>query len=592
MEVTAAASASASAPTFASTYFGATTPARISRAVMLGAGVTWLAVQLAFRGVHDRAWWVTLLEHAAEGGLVGGLCDWFAISRVYSAALSNFTKVADGLSDVVIGVVFPSSVGAPNPHERIRELLDAPKTRAAVVDYVRRHAPDEQAVSNLVRTQWNARISPLLAEWLASVDLRAKLLGREMGPSLLDQPAVRHALERCLRGVLADERRTANLRDLLVATGRDVKLASFVGVRNAAETRERVRELYDEHSRDTVIQWLMSVDLRGALRTSGANGGLLQDETIRRVIAHNLRLATKDKERTGRLHAAVVREYGEVVLKSFFPFDITVARVANWFLDEEELHGYVSKIADVIEGPPTQGGAALQGLLQEYTLEYLKGWHDLSEPERRKAAERIHDKVLPEVLDSMVDTLFDAMNTTTVEQILEKAVSPKLVHDRLNALADWLARPDRTSSSEWSAALREYAGAWLETWGALDVGVRRTAARQLVELTDPLLVGTVSDALWSVREQIVQAGGRGTFADIGWVRELAEILGDQLAAAGNVREKGRNALAEYLRSLDPEAVVHELRRHTQEPLDRIQLNGAVLGLGLGSAAGAVVLALG
>jgi hypothetical protein len=575
-------------PARSGAWLGATRSARLARLVMLAAGMTWAVLQYQYRGVHEREWWVTMVEHGAEGALVGALCDWFAISKVYAAARANFTRVADAVAELAMDIALPSG-GRVSP-ARLRDLLESAKATETVVELVRRRAPDRDAVESQVRDQWAKRVRPGLVEWLATVDLRTALLDGVETPALLEQPAIRHVVERCLRAALSDPQRTRRLRDRFVELGRGVTLASLLGVSNPAEARELLRRLHDEHARERTIGWLASADLRGALRSSGGRAGLLQAPAIRSVVAHNLRHATGDLARTHRLLGLLQTYYGDTVVARPMGFAVTFGFLLGQ-LDPRTVHAYMSKVAEAVEAPPDAASGAWQQLGQEYLVAYLDAWHGLGEAERLAAAAAIHDAVLPELIDGLADVLFESARHATVEELLDRTVSTERLHGLLSKVAEAFSRPVGTDRVSWAPALREYAGAWLETWAALPLETRRLGARQLVALGDGLLVATVTDALWSVREQVVTVGWKGSLADIGWLRELAQFVGGKLADAGDLKEEGRRRLAAWLRGLDPDAFIHELRRHTQEPLDAIQLNGALLGLGLGGAAGLFIAAL-
>lgn len=567
---------------------GLTRWALAARVILVLSLALWAALVWAFRGRPEPGW-VVVLKHSAEGAMVGALCDWFAISKVYRQAHARFPELVSQVSRVVVRDMV--RVGSLAQARVLREKLDQPETTALVTRWARDTLPRGAALHAVIERLWTDRVKQPVRAWLCAVDLRSALLGGRTGPGLLSQPAVRYALEVCLRSALSSKERTAQLRELLCATGRNLTVLQLAGVRGRDDARELTRRLYDEHWRAHTIEWLSTVDVRGALQAQGGSSGLLREQTIRSVVAHCVRHAASDAERTHRLREAVLLKFGHVQLARLGFLSVTVADAVEWFLSERVLHQRVGHVADVIEAPPGERTEPLHAVLQEYAEAYLDGWHELSPEQRREAAARIHDLVAPQIIDGVADTLYEGLAATSLERLLRAVVTEDLMQRRIEALADLLADPDAATRSEaWLEAARRYAGAWLEAWHALPPEVRERAAAELLELAGPPLVRAATTWVETQRESLLRVCEGGRLSDLAWVCALVDLVEVLLAQAGDIETKTVQMLTDRLGSMGQDGFVDMLEARTRPSLDAIQFNGALLGGVLGATAGGLMVA--
>jgi hypothetical protein len=107
-----------------------------------------------------------IIEHAFEGALVGGLCDWFAVKKTYAAIQSNHATVADGIGRYIKQEVLNAGV----MRARVISMLDSQETMIAVRDKVSVSMPSEKKIADAIRGQWKPLRDPVY-KWIAGLDL-------------------------------------------------------------------------------------------------------------------------------------------------------------------------------------------------------------------------------------------------------------------------------------------------------------------------------------------------------------------------------------------------------------------------------------
>ena len=143
-----------------------TTAARIAWAIigasLLGWVVTFLLPETA---------WVTVVRHACEGGFVGGICDAFAIGKVYSKVEANFEDLTNAVSNTVIDdMIKPEEVVL-----QLQDRLHEPDVARQLMEKLESKAPSRAAIHGYLDDTWRQTLQERCVQWLVHLDVSATL---------------------------------------------------------------------------------------------------------------------------------------------------------------------------------------------------------------------------------------------------------------------------------------------------------------------------------------------------------------------------------------------------------------------------------
>jgi uncharacterized membrane-anchored protein YjiN (DUF445 family) len=115
--------------------------------------------------------WVTVLRHACEGGFVGGICDAFAIGKVYSKVEANFEELTGAVSSTVIDdMIKPEEIV-----DQLQEHLRQPEVARDLLEKVEKRAPSQEVVRRYLGDIWHDTLRDRCIEWLVHLDASATL---------------------------------------------------------------------------------------------------------------------------------------------------------------------------------------------------------------------------------------------------------------------------------------------------------------------------------------------------------------------------------------------------------------------------------
>lgn len=154
---------------------------------------------------------VAFLRHALEGAFVGGLCDAFAIWRVYVTIESGY----DPLSREVSRFVSRDIVRADNLVADVRASLDSPDTTKAVRTLLDDRFPSQAKLTEVCLGFWKDDLRDVVLERAIKADLQKMLDAPTDAADILDDADVRMVLRHCLSATIADTERAGRLHKLL-----------------------------------------------------------------------------------------------------------------------------------------------------------------------------------------------------------------------------------------------------------------------------------------------------------------------------------------------------------------------------------------
>ncbi len=187
-----------------------TRAARIAWGIIAAALAGW-AVSLLL----PEVWWVIILRNACEGAFVGGICDAFAIWKVYGKVETHF----DRLTEEVAGTVIEDMI---KPEEIVAQLqgrLHEPEFARQLMDRVETLMPDQQVVRTFLTSTWEQTLKARCIEWLVDLDASdtlARLEQRQGELAVHRDPLLRAGVYRCLKHAAADTALSARLHEAII----------------------------------------------------------------------------------------------------------------------------------------------------------------------------------------------------------------------------------------------------------------------------------------------------------------------------------------------------------------------------------------
>lgn len=182
--------------------------ARVAWTILAASFALWA---LTFLLVTGHPLWVVLVRHGFEGAFVGGLCDAFAIWRMYAAIEVEYQPLSERVSQFVVGgILRPETLIA-----EMRDTLDAAETTRALMSFVRDHFPTKRLVVARCLDFWEAHLHALLVKRMVTADLTAWTAQPESVTGLMGRPEVRVVVRKCLAAALDDEARAQRLHQAI-----------------------------------------------------------------------------------------------------------------------------------------------------------------------------------------------------------------------------------------------------------------------------------------------------------------------------------------------------------------------------------------
>lgn len=250
---------------------GMTRPARIAATIMATATIILVASVVAVRLVHEPRWLLivmTVIRHASEGALVGGICDFIAVKAVYSKARTNFRPLVRGVSETVV----KDFVGVRKQLASatlMQAKLFSDENLRTVREWLRAALPPKRVLREHAYRLWDDSIRVRTARWLATVDVQAELLGANSGGEVgaLNAPEVRETVARCL-DVIAKDRELAEDMVESLRTLADGTTLTDLGIPTEPDALTKLlEEVWRGAPRKKLIGWLIEIDLRAERNT-------------------------------------------------------------------------------------------------------------------------------------------------------------------------------------------------------------------------------------------------------------------------------------------------------------------------------------
>jgi len=183
-----------------------TVPARIAWSLIALALAAWTGSW--FVPPQD---WFPVVRHALEGMFIGGICDWYAIRKVYVKIEQNHEALASGVSETVVRDMI-------QPEQAVAELrgrLADPAFRGELASQLASRIPDREHLGHFLEGVWRESLRAHVVGWLVRLDPRDQLRATR-APNVLDTQEVRGALRRALAATVAEPELASGLYGALI----------------------------------------------------------------------------------------------------------------------------------------------------------------------------------------------------------------------------------------------------------------------------------------------------------------------------------------------------------------------------------------
>jgi uncharacterized membrane-anchored protein YjiN (DUF445 family) len=100
----------------------------------------------------------SLLEHALEGGLVGGLCDWFAVWKTYNAIETDSSAVAEEIGKWVAKDLLNQST----LRAQLNQIIENPKNQKEIISLVETYFDTKENTKKILDDLWLKIETPVI----------------------------------------------------------------------------------------------------------------------------------------------------------------------------------------------------------------------------------------------------------------------------------------------------------------------------------------------------------------------------------------------------------------------------------------------
>lgn len=155
--------------------------------------------------------WFPVARHALEGMFIGGICDWYAIRKVYVKVEQNHEALAAGVSETVVRDMIQPEQAV----EALRARLADPAFRGELAGQVASRIPDREHLLHFLAEVWRESLRSPVVGWLVRLDPRDQLRTTR-APNVLDTAEVREALHRALTATVTEPELASGLYGALI----------------------------------------------------------------------------------------------------------------------------------------------------------------------------------------------------------------------------------------------------------------------------------------------------------------------------------------------------------------------------------------
>ena len=357
-----------------------TKPAKIAFIILLFSIVGFIGIGLI--PVSEKwKWCAYILEHAFEGAMVGGICDFLAVHQVYKKAEENYVRLTEGVSRTVVREMLQID-DLMRSKDNIDAWLSNPEHLQFLQQQLQEAIPNDEDLKIHIEKIWSEHIHEPLSTWLLRANLQ-KLLRNNTegeGKGMLDMPEVRRSLAQCMQRVAEDE---------------ELAQRSIVNLQNVAQQFTLVdlglpsqKKEIDELARMIWNRWK---EASGA----GTVQNFLADKVIRVLVP------------------AIAQRVDTLTIK-----DILGPTLSKENL-QVALKGGASRIGSPSEDEiPDQ----LMEAVLDYFDAYLEAWMRLEDEQKQKALDELVHRMKPNMINLLYDVVLELRNEFLKLQSLKEQI--------------------------------------------------------------------------------------------------------------------------------------------------------------------------
>lgn len=159
---------------------------------------------------HDNTILSLAIYHGMEGGLIGGLCDWFAVWKTYRAIEENSPRVADEIGQwVATDLISHETLKA-----HINKILDDPQAKGELIRLANQYFASEEDVQQALHQIW-LRIEDPIIDYIVDYDLNLQEL--EIVKTTVYDDKILKTLKFCIGETLMEVSQSEKMKNFLNA---------------------------------------------------------------------------------------------------------------------------------------------------------------------------------------------------------------------------------------------------------------------------------------------------------------------------------------------------------------------------------------
>lgn len=144
---------------------------------------------LKYIGTHQ--WYLIILLNGLEGALVGGLCDWFAVWKTYSAIEKDSDKVADEIGNWVSNDL----LNQETIKEQFNQILDDPKNHEILVQVIEDYFGTPENTKQIIDQFWS-KIEKDVIDFIVNLEFDEK--GKQIVDNLANDQMTKRIIKVCM----------------------------------------------------------------------------------------------------------------------------------------------------------------------------------------------------------------------------------------------------------------------------------------------------------------------------------------------------------------------------------------------------------
>jgi hypothetical protein len=528
---------------------------------------------------------VSVFRHAFEGGMVGCICDWYAVREVYKKAEEKYESLVNETASMIVTQMM--QVKSKSIADTIfDELKDETRfeSHLGLLDGV---VSSHRQLDEKILGFWHAHGRDEFVRFLCAEDFSPRLKGYSQSPRyFMSSPESKKLVRSFFSTLTLTDDYIKRLKYVMFTGFYGVRLYDLLGFDGLQDVKIFVANFYEKNVEDDLVKKL--VDMRFEFNKDSE---LLDNSSVRNAIADIVGRIGND---TSFNDTIVAKLKGlDVVKTSKISF---VANAAiDKFIKPREL---LERIEKGLRNKDDSQSAIWRDIIDDLVTKYIAVWNGLDRRERELAAAALITHFSPSFIELIAKELHEAYHEVMLHDLIDRHLTVELARTSITAVGELLTADEGVNKvADDKKIFINLMLILSDAWNAQPFPQKKKSMDEVANFVEAVFIKNITATLWSgysERRQgaksIYEMFGLGRFD--GLVRELFPAGGVDDLTADFIRKKLLNmeeVSSDGSVMRGKPAFVAMLKRNTKPRLDMIQFNGTVLGLVLGGLVGLVSL---